>query len=113
MPIPTRSLTLNLARERLQRVRSHLNLQIVKKYRDKHGVQRVVARLQSHLPVLTIDMLSWIISRLKNGSSKFVCKAGGKDLTATAEYPMGLGLKAWQLVWVPNSKLCFSGRCDS
>lgn len=67
-----------LFRERLARLKSSLNLTMVRKYKDRRGNDRV---------------------------------QGGPDLTASAEYPIQLGLKAWPLVlvalapWYTNLKL--------
>ena len=67
-----------LFRERLARLKSSLNLTMVRKYKYRRGNNRV---------------------------------QGGPDLTASAEYPIQLGLKAWPLVlvalapWYTNLKL--------
>ena len=79
--------TCRFARTRLRKLRSCLNLQLVKHYRDKKGAKKVVAvsAFMFHPNQLEFSFWLAVINPFK---------AGGCHLTESSVYPIGLGLKA-------------------
>lgn len=68
-------------RFRLARLKNCLNIQMVRRYQDKRGNWKVAG-----------------VPGLCNKDLNFEFKAGGRDLSRSSAYPVGLGLKAGDAV---------------
>lgn len=75
-----------LSRYRLARLRSNLNLEMVRRYAcPRTGEQKVAAEKQLYSQAA----LTWL-----HASAVQLPEAGGADLKKSSKYPIGLGLKA-------------------
>lgn len=81
-PVFVRGGAARLLRFRLAKIKNVLNVQMVRRYRDKKGCWKVAGTLDSFLFKVCVR----------------VFEAGGRDLSRSSAYPVGLGLKVGALI---------------